>query len=119
LPRGPSDLDVHLGQQCAFEVDVLARDLKKTRDHVLGVVGGYRGFFGRGNGLAASCAQAGRLDEAAADLQSFLLVAEREMAVLPGRTVGAWRSCWRPIEYQHAQDFDRLFDGLRKAGLPE
>jgi tetratricopeptide (TPR) repeat protein len=69
--------------------------------------------------LAASCAQAGRLDEARAHLQSFLSVAENEMAVLPGRTVGAWRSCWRPIEYQRAHDCDRLFDGLRKAGLPE
>jgi adenylate cyclase len=69
--------------------------------------------------LAASCAQAGRLEEARAHLRDFLCVAEREMAVLPGLTVGAWRSCWRPIEYQHDRDFDRLFDGLRKAGLPE
>ena len=69
--------------------------------------------------LAASCAQAGRLDEARAHLQSFLCIAEKEMTVLPGRTVGAWRSCWRPIEYQHDPDFDRLFDGLRKAGLRE
>jgi TolB-like protein/DNA-binding SARP family transcriptional activator/Flp pilus assembly protein TadD len=69
--------------------------------------------------LAASCAQAGRLEEAGAYLQSFLCVAQKEMAVLPGRTVGAWRSCWRPIEYQNEEDFDHLFDGLRKAGLPE
>jgi adenylate cyclase len=69
--------------------------------------------------LAASCAQAGRLDEARAHLQSFLCVAEKEMAVLPERTVGAWRSCWRPIEYRYDRDFDRLFDGFRKAGLPE
>jgi hypothetical protein len=41
------------------------------------------------------------------------------MAVVPARTVGAWRSCWRPIEYQHDRDLDRLFDGLHKAGLPE
>ena len=68
--------------------------------------------------LAASYAQAGRLDEARAHLESFLCVAEKEMAVPPGRTVGAWRSCWRPIEYQSHRDFDRLFDGLRKAGLP-
>ena len=69
--------------------------------------------------LAASCAQAGRLDEARAHLRDFLCVAEREMAVLPAPTVGAWMSCWRPIEYRHDHDFDRLFDGLRKAGLPE
>jgi TolB-like protein/Tfp pilus assembly protein PilF len=69
--------------------------------------------------LAASCAHAGRLDEARAHLRDFLRVAEEEMAVLPGRTVSAWRSCWRPIEYQHDRDFDRLFSGLRKAGLPE
>jgi adenylate cyclase len=69
--------------------------------------------------LAASYAQAGRLDEARAYLQSFLCVAEKEMALLPGPSVGAWRSCWRPIEYRHDHDFDPLFDGLRKAGLPE
>ncbi|MGH6905754.1 MAG: BTAD domain-containing putative transcriptional regulator, partial [Geminicoccaceae bacterium] len=69
--------------------------------------------------LAASHAQAGQLEEARVHLQSFLCVAEKEMAVLPGPTVGAWRSCWRPIEYQHDHDFDRLFDGLHKAGLPE
>jgi len=69
--------------------------------------------------LAASCAQAGRLDEACAHLREFLHFAEKEMAVLPGPTVGAWRSYWRPIEYQSDHDFDRLFDGLRKAGLPE
>jgi tetratricopeptide (TPR) repeat protein len=69
--------------------------------------------------LAASYAQAGRLEEARAHLRDFLGVAEREMAVLAGPTVGVWRSCWRPIEYQHDRDFDRLFDGLRKAGLPE
>jgi adenylate cyclase len=69
--------------------------------------------------LAASYAQAGRLEEARAYLQSFLCVAKEEMAVLPGPTVGGWRCCWRPIEYRHDRDFDRLFDGLRKAGLPE
>jgi TolB-like protein len=69
--------------------------------------------------LAASCAQAGRLEEARTHLRDFLSVAEREMAVLPARTVSAWRSCWRPIEYQYDRDFHRLFDGLRKAGLPE
>ena len=69
--------------------------------------------------LAASCAHAGRLAEARAHLQDFLDTAGKEMAVLPGPTVGAWRSCWRPIEYQHDRDFDRLFNGLRKAGLPE
>jgi TolB-like protein len=69
--------------------------------------------------LAASYALAGGRDEAHAYLQSFLCVAEKEMAVLPERTVGAWRSCWRPIEYRYDRDFDRLFDGLRKAGLPE
>jgi len=69
--------------------------------------------------LAASCAQARRLGEARAHLQDFLCVAEREMAVVPGPTVRSWRSCWRPIEYKSERDFDRLFDGLRKAGLPE
>jgi len=69
--------------------------------------------------LAASCAQVGRLGEARAHLRDFLCVAEREMAVVPGPTVTAWRSCWHPIEYKSEHDFDRLFDGLRMAGLPE
>ena len=69
--------------------------------------------------LAASCGQTGRLDEARAHLQSFLCVAKQEMPAPPGQTVGAWRASWRPIEYQQERDFDRLFDGLRKAGLPD
>jgi len=69
--------------------------------------------------LAASCALAGRLEESRVHLQQFLDVARQEMAVPPGPTVSAWRSCWRPIEYLHAHDFDRLFDGLRQAGLPD
>lgn len=69
--------------------------------------------------LAASCAQAGHLEEAYAYLQDFLSIAEREMDDPPGRNLGAWRACWRPIEYQRDEDFDRLFNGLRKAGLPD
>jgi TolB-like protein/DNA-binding SARP family transcriptional activator len=69
--------------------------------------------------LAASCGQAGRLDEARAHLQSFLCVARQEMPAPPAPTVGAWRACWRPIEYQHERDLDRLCDGLRMAGLPD
>jgi TolB-like protein/DNA-binding SARP family transcriptional activator len=69
--------------------------------------------------LAASCAQAGDLEDARAYLQDFLSIAEREMDDPPGRNLGAWRACWRPIEYQRDEDFDRLFNGLRKAGLPD
>jgi len=68
--------------------------------------------------LAASCGQAGRLDEARTHLQSFLCVARQEMPA-PAPTVGAWRACWRPIEYRHERDLDRLCDGLRLAGLPD
>ena len=69
--------------------------------------------------LAASCGQAGRLDEARAHLQSFLCIARQEMPAPPAPTVGAWRACWRPIEYRHERDLDRLCHGLRMAGLPD
>jgi tetratricopeptide (TPR) repeat protein len=70
--------------------------------------------------LAASCAHAGRLDEARATLDEFLRVAETDMAVFPGRRLKDWVAYWHgAIEYQDQKDFDHLFDALRKAGLPE
>ncbi len=70
--------------------------------------------------LAASYAQAGRLDEARATLEEFLRIAEHDMAVFPGRGLGAWETYWHgAIEYRDRTDFDRLFDGLRKAGMSE
>ena len=70
--------------------------------------------------LAASYAQAGRLDEARTMLEEFLRIAEDDMAVYPGRKLDAWEAYWHgAIEYRDQKDFDRLFDGLRKAGMPE
>ncbi len=70
--------------------------------------------------LAASYAQAGRLQEARATLEEFLRVAESDMAVFPGRRLKDWEPYWHgAFEYQDQKDFDHLFDALRKAGLEE
>ncbi|MDH5355149.1 MAG: FlgO family outer membrane protein, partial [Gammaproteobacteria bacterium] len=68
--------------------------------------------------LAASYAQAGCLDDARANLEKFLRIAKQEMAVFPGREIEAWEPYWHgAIEYRDKADFDRLYDGLRKAGM--
>jgi len=68
--------------------------------------------------LAASCAQAGRLEEAHTILEEFLRIAEKEMAVFPGCSLNAWEPFLRAVKpYKNQADYDRLFDGLRKAGL--
>jgi tetratricopeptide (TPR) repeat protein len=70
--------------------------------------------------LAASYAQAGRLQEAKATLEEFLRVAESDMAVFPGRRLKDWEPYWHgAFEYRDREDFDHLFDALRKAGLQE
>ena len=70
--------------------------------------------------LAASYAQAGRLEEARATLEEFLRVAKTDMAVFPGRRLKDWEAYWHgAFEYQDQKDFDHLFDALRKAGMPE
>src|SRR5262249_48782229 len=70
--------------------------------------------------LAASYAHAGRLVEARATLDEFLRIAETDMAVFPGRRFKDWEEYWHgAFEYRNQEDFDHLFDGLRKAGLPE
>jgi adenylate cyclase len=70
--------------------------------------------------LAASYAHAGRLDEARATLDEFLRVAEADMAVFPGRRLKDWEAYWHgAFEYRDQEDFDHLFDALRKAGLSE
>jgi tetratricopeptide (TPR) repeat protein len=70
--------------------------------------------------LAASYAQAGRIAEARTKLEEFLRGAERDMAVFPGRKLKDWSPYWRgAMWYRDERDFDHLFDGLRKAGLPE
>ncbi len=70
--------------------------------------------------LAASYAHAGQLDEARAMLEKFLQIAEQEMAVFPGRKLSAWEAYWHgAIEYKNEAHFEHLYDGLRKAGLPD
>ena len=70
--------------------------------------------------LAASYAHAGRLDEARAMLEEFLQIAEQEMAVFPGRKLSAWEAYWHgAIEYRNEEQFQHLYDGLRKAGLTD
>ena len=70
--------------------------------------------------LAASYAQAGRLDEAKAALDEFMRVARSDMAVLPGRTLKDWEPYWHcMLEYQYQKDFDHLYEALRKAGMPD
>jgi hypothetical protein len=70
--------------------------------------------------LAASYAHAGRLEEARATLNEFLRVAEADMAVFPGRRLKNWEEYWHgAFEYRDQEDFDHLFDALRKAGLSE
>ena len=68
--------------------------------------------------LAASYAQAGRLQDAKATLEEFLRIAETDMARFPGRKLEDWEPYWHgAFEYQYQKDFDHLFDALRKAGL--
>jgi len=70
--------------------------------------------------LAASYAQAGRLQEARAMLEEFLRVAECDMAEFPGAQLKDWELYWHgAFEYQDQKDFDHLFDALRKAGMSE
>jgi TolB-like protein/DNA-binding SARP family transcriptional activator len=70
--------------------------------------------------LAASYAQAGRLQEGRATLEEFLRVAETDMAIFPGRKLKDWEPYWHgALEYRDQKDFDHLFDALRKAGLEE
>src|SRR5262245_32855771 len=66
--------------------------------------------------LAASLAQAGRLLEAAAMLDEFLRVAERDMEGFPGQRLKDWESYWQDTtKFQHRADLDHLLDGLYKA----
>jgi adenylate cyclase len=70
--------------------------------------------------LAASYAQAGRLEDARVTLGEFLRVAETDMAVFPGRRLKDWEAYWHgAFEYRDQKDFDHLFGALRKAGLAD
>jgi TolB-like protein/Tfp pilus assembly protein PilF len=70
--------------------------------------------------LAASYAQAGRREEARSTLEEFLRVAETDMAVFPGRKLKDWESYWHgAFEYQDQEEFEHLFEALRKAGMED
>jgi adenylate cyclase len=70
--------------------------------------------------LAASYAQAGRIDEAKACLDQFLRVARQDMAVYPGDRLKDWETFWHgALAYRDQGDFDHLCAALNKAGLPE
>jgi tetratricopeptide (TPR) repeat protein len=70
--------------------------------------------------LAVSYAQAGRLSEANATLDTFLRIAKEDMSVYPGNRLKDWEPYWYgAIGYRDQRDFDHLFDALRKAGLSD
>jgi adenylate cyclase len=70
--------------------------------------------------LAASYAQAGKLEQARRALEEFLRAGEVEMANCPPRKLAAWRAYWHgAIPYTEPADETHLLDGLRKAGLPD
>jgi hypothetical protein len=67
--------------------------------------------------LAASLAQAGRLEEARATLQEYLNAARKDLAVFP-KSAAEWAVYWRRDgQYRREEDFEHLREGLRKAGL--
>jgi TolB-like protein/DNA-binding SARP family transcriptional activator len=68
--------------------------------------------------LAASMAQAGRIEEARAMLASFLEIARHDMAVYPGDRMDDWMEFWcGATQYRNPSDIDRLRVGLIKAGM--
>jgi TolB-like protein/DNA-binding SARP family transcriptional activator/Flp pilus assembly protein TadD len=70
--------------------------------------------------LALSLAQAGRIEEAQAVLRKFLEVARTDMVNCPGDRVQDWIEFWRgATQYRNESDFDRVREGLRKAGMPD
>lgn len=71
-------------------------------------------------GLAAAChARLGQPAAAREALQRFHELAQGELAHYPGSDVEGWRRYWsNTFPYREARDLDRLFEGLRLAGLP-
>lgn len=68
--------------------------------------------------LAASLAQVGRIEEAQGTLQKFLEVARNEMVGYPGDRMQNWIEFWHgATQYRNASDFDRVREGLIKAGM--
>ena len=67
--------------------------------------------------LAASLAFAGRQDEARTVLDEFLKAAERDLARMPAGP-DEWRAYWRRDgQFEHEDEIEHLFEGLRMAGL--
>jgi adenylate cyclase len=60
-------------------------------------------------GLAAACAQLGRLEEARKEAAEVL-------RIYPGFTIESWK---RTLPWRDPKDAEHVVDGLRKAGLPE
>ena len=53
-------------------------------------------------------------------LDEFLTVAKSDMVVSLRPRLEDWKPYWQGAYwYQERKDYDHLFDGLRKAGLPE
>jgi TolB-like protein len=68
--------------------------------------------------LAASLAQAGRIEEAQDTLQKFLEVARNDMVDCPDGRMQNWIEFWHgATQYRHASDFERVREGLIKAGM--
>ena len=104
----PWDLGIACFSARRYEDAIAA--LKQTRNPINEV----RGW------LAASYAQAGRLQEARSTLEEFLRVAETDMATFPGHRLKDWEPYWHgALEYQFEEDFAHLFGALRKAGLSD
>jgi hypothetical protein len=69
--------------------------------------------------LAASLAYLGKAAEARAVMDTFLAVAEADMAVFPSCLPNGWDDYWRnTLCYRQQEDFDHMMTGLRRAGLP-
>ncbi len=68
--------------------------------------------------LAASYAQAGRLDEARSAMEEFLSSAEAEAATFPGPSLADWKAHWSNFfPFKSDRNLEHLLGGLRKAGL--
>ena len=68
--------------------------------------------------LALSLAQVGRVEEAQAMLRKFLEIARDDMVNCPGERMQDWIEYWHgATQYRNESDFDRVREGLIKAGM--